>query len=95
MGQYEVRHQSDRNRENVKRTCRVKPDPDICNECRRDASIYRYSINCKTCECNNKRYELVQVGIGTSLFGADFAIIRDGDKELTVELARVRDIKEE
>lgn len=37
----------------------------------------------------------VEVGIGTGLMGADFAIVRDGDKEYTVELARIRDIKEE
>lgn len=79
----------------VKRTCRVKPHPDICKECREDAAIYRHSINCQTCERNNKRYELVQVGVGTGLFGADFAIVRDGDTESTVQFSRVRDIREE
>ena len=92
MSQYEVKHQADAR---IKRTCRVKPDPEICKECREDASVYHYSVNCQTCERNNKRFELVRVGIGTSLFGADFAIVRDSDAEYNVELARVRDIKEE
>lgn len=94
MGQYEVRHQCDEPAAARRRTCIVKPDPEICSECRRNAEIYHYSINCQTCD-RNKHCELVQVGVGTSLFGADFAIVRDGDREVTVPLSRVRNIKEE
>lgn len=94
MGQYEVRHQAG-NPGNVRRTCLIKPGKELCEECKRDAAIYRYSINCQSCERNNKRYELVQVGVGTSLFGADYAIVRDGDVEHVVPLSRVRDIQEE
>lgn len=94
MGQYEVKHQADGGHY-LKRTCRIKPEPDICKECRRDAEIYRYSINCQKCNRDDKRYEIVQVGVGTGIFGADFAIVRDGDTEMTVPLTRVRDIQEE
>ena len=74
MGQYEVRHQADPVG-SVKRTCRVRPPKEACDECKRDAAIYKFSINCKTCIRNNKRYELVQVGVGTSLFGVKIGIL--------------------
>lgn len=95
MGQYEVKHQADQSNIVVKRTCRIRPPEEACEECRRDAAIYKFSINCKTCARNNRRYELVQVGVGTSLFGADYAIIRDVDVEHIVPLSHVRDIQEE
>lgn len=94
MGLYEIKHPVG-NSGNVRRTCLIKPSKELCEECKRDAAIYRYSINCQSCERNNKRYELIQVGVGTGLFGADYAIVRDADAEVVVELRRVRDIREE
>ena len=93
MGQYEVRHQCDE--ETVpKRTCRVKPRADICERCRKDYVMYKSYYNCQTCEENNKRYELIHVGVGTGEFGDDFAlVVMDGEIK-RVALDRVRDIKE-
>lgn len=94
MGQYEVRHQCDDETPIQKRTCRVKPRADICEQCRDDYARYRAHYNCQTCDEFSKRYELIHVGVGTGEFGDDFAlVVMDGEIK-RVPMDRVRDIQE-
>lgn len=88
MGQYTVKHQCD-DLETVipKRTCRVKPRIDICDQCRKDYIIYKSYYNCQTCEEFNKRRELIHVG-------DDFALVIMNGEIVRVQLDRVRDIQE-
>ena len=95
MGQYEVRHQCDDETPIPKRTCRVKPRADICDRCRRDYVMYKAYYNCQACEENNRRYELIHVGIGTGEFGDNFALVSMNGEIKRVSLDRVQDIQEE
>ena len=93
MAQYEVRHQCDE--ESIpKRTCLVKPRADICEKCRDAYRQYRAYYNCQTCEENNKRYELIHVGVGTGELGEDFALVSMDGEIKRVALDRIRDIQE-
>ena len=78
-----------------KRTCRVKPDIDICSKCYSDYDSYRAHYNCQTCEEYCKRHELVHVGVGTGEFGEDFAIVIMNGEPKRVAFDRIRDIQEE
>jgi hypothetical protein len=63
--------------------------------CYDSADAMGVDVNCATCSAFTKRYELLQVGIGTGFFGEDWAmIIVDGEVK-RVSLSRVYDIKEE
>lgn len=95
MGQYVVRHQSD-DQETVipKRTCRIKPRNDICDQCRSDYELYRAHYNCQTCAELIKRHELIHVGVDTGEFGEDFALVVMDGEIVRVPLDRVRDIQE-
>ena len=78
-----------------KRTCRVKPLTDLCERCRMDYVMYKAYYDCRQCEENNKRYELIHVGIGTGGLGEDFALINTDEGIKQVPLDRIRDIREE
>lgn len=78
-----------------KRTCRLKPVTSVCEQCHNDYVMYKAHYNCKTCEENNKRYELIHVGVGTGEFGDDFALVVIDGEIKRVALDRVRDIREE
>lgn len=95
MAQYEVKHQCD-DQETVipKRTCRLKPKADICERCKMDYVMYKAHYDCRKCDENNKRYELIHVGVGTGEFGEDFALVVIDGEIKKVSLDRVRDIRE-
>jgi hypothetical protein len=52
-------------------------------------------INCTECSAYNKRFELLHVGVGTGLFGEDWAIVVADGAPMKVSLGSVYDIKEE
>ena len=77
-----------------KRTCRIRPKLDICTKCRDNYVMYHTYYNCQECDENNKRYELIHIGIDVSE-SEDFALVVIDGVIKKVPLSRVRDIKEE
>lgn len=87
MDQYEVRHQCDEETSIPKRTCRVRPRTDICDQCHDAYISYRAYFNCQACEEFNRRHEVIHVG-------DDFVlVVMDGEIK-RVPMDRVRDIRE-
>ena len=77
-----------------KRTCRVKPRADICDQCHKDFVMYKSHYNCQACAKVIERHELIHVGVGTGEFGEDFALVVMDGEIVRVPLDRVRDIQE-
>lgn len=77
------------------RTCKLRPELGVCMACYDSADDMGVDVNCSLCSAFAKRYELMQVGIGTGLFGEDWAIVVDNGEAKRVPLSRVYDIKEE
>ena len=77
------------------KTCKLRPDVSACRACMEEADMFGYDVNCTVCSAFNKRYELLQVGIGTGFFGEDWAIIIVNGAPKRVPLSSVCDIKEE
>lgn len=77
------------------RTCKLRPELGVCMACYDSADYMGVDVNCSVCSAFTKRYELMQVGIGTGFFGEDWAIVVDNGEAKRVPLSRVYDIKEE
>lgn len=77
------------------KTCKLRPEVCVCRACMEEADMFGYDVNCTVCSAFNRRYELLQVGVGTGFFGEDWALIIIDGGAKRVPLSRVYDIKEE